>query len=257
MVEKGKQSTHSMLVIIAALNEEEGIGQTISELNSTLGNPPILVVDGRSTDRTAKIAKNLGAQVVIQDGIGKGDAIASAIKRADLTVDYIAITDADYTYPAEHIPKMIRILEAHPEVGMVCGNRFSGYLNLKGLNSFFYFGNRVIAFTHNFLNGVSLVDPLTGLRLVRASILNDWHVKSKGFDVEVELNHQVEREGFDIVEVPIQYRERLGEKKLGFRNSIEIFRRIMSEERQHTEFLNIMIQFFDRRFKFLVVHGFS
>ncbi len=39
---------------------------------------------------------------------------------------------------------------------MVCGNRFSGYLNLKGLNGVFYLGNRVIAFTHNFLNGVSL-----------------------------------------------------------------------------------------------------
>ena len=39
-------------------------------------------------------------------------------------------------------------------------------------------------------------------------------MKSKGFDIEVELNHRVEREGFGIVEVPIQYRVRLGEKKL-------------------------------------------
>jgi dolichol-phosphate hexosyltransferase len=229
VITKDKQSAPSMQVIIAALNEEQGIGHTISELNQTLGYPPILVVDGKSSDRTVEVAKNLGAQVILQDGLGKGDALASAIKRTELTADYVVITDADYTYPAEHIPEMIRILEEHPEVGMVCGNRFSGYLNLKGLNSFFYFGNRVIAFTHNFLNGVSLIDPLTGLRLVRASILKNWQVKSKGFDVEVELNHRVEREGFGIVEVPIQYRERLGEKKLGFRNSIEIFRRIMSE----------------------------
>jgi hypothetical protein len=54
-------------------------------------------------------------------------------------------------------------------------------------------------------------------------------VKSKGFDIELDLNHHVEREGFGIVEVPIQYRERLGEKNLGFRNSLEIFSRIMSE----------------------------
>lgn len=223
------QIAPSMQVVIAALNEEEGIGHTISELNRTLGSPPILVVDGRSTDRTVEVAKNQGAQVVVQDGIGKGDALASAIKCADLTKDYFVITDADYTYPAEYIPEMVRILEENPEVGMVCGNRFSGYLDLKGLNGFFYLGNRIIAFTHNFLNGVTLTDPLTGLRLVRASILRDWKVKSKGFDVEVELNHRVEREGFGIVEVPIQYRERLGEKKLGFRNSLEIFRRIMSE----------------------------
>jgi dolichol-phosphate hexosyltransferase len=230
MVEKrGDHSSVSVQVIIAALNEEEGIGYTVSEINRTLKNPKILVVDGRSTDRTVEVAKNLGAQVVFQDGLGKGNALAYAIKRGDLATDYIVITDADYTYPAKYIPEMIRILEEHPEVGMVCGNRFSGYLNLKGLSGFFYLGNRVIAFTHNFLNGVSLVDPLTGLRLVRASILKNWKVKSRGFDVEVELNHHVEREGFGIVEVPIQYRERLGEKKLGFRNSVEIFRRIMSE----------------------------
>jgi len=41
----------------------------------------------------------------------------------------------------------------------------------------------------NLLNGVALVDPLTGLRLIRSSILKGWKVKSKGFDVEVELNH--------------------------------------------------------------------
>ena len=66
---------------------------------------------------------------------------------------------------------MIRILDKNPDIGMVCGNRFSGYLDLKGLNSFFYLGNRFIAFAHNFLNGISLIDPLTGLRVVRAKIL--------------------------------------------------------------------------------------
>jgi dolichol-phosphate mannosyltransferase len=74
-----------------------------------------------------------------------------------------------------------------------------------------------------------LADPLTGLRVVRAGILRSWKVKSKGFDVEVELNHHVEREGFGIVEVPIQYRERLGEKKLGVKNGAEILKRIILE----------------------------
>jgi glycosyltransferase involved in cell wall biosynthesis len=229
-VGKGEvQGTPSTQVIIAALNEEEGIGLTISELNKTLKNSRILVVDGRSTDRTVKEAKSMGADVVFQDGLGKGDALAKAVKCSDLTVDYVVITDADYTYPAEYVPKIIKILEENPDVGMVCGNRFSGYLDLKGLNGIFYLGNRFIAFTHSFLNGVQLADPLTGLRVVRAGILKNWNVQSKGFDVEVELNHHVEREGFGIVEVPIQYRERLGEKKLGVRHGAEILRRIMLE----------------------------
>jgi dolichol-phosphate mannosyltransferase len=112
---------------------------------------------------------------------------------------------------------------------MVCGNRFTGYVDLKGLNGVFYLGNRIIALTHNFFNGVQLADPLTGLRVVRAEILRNWKVKSKGFDVEVELNHHVEQKGFGIVEVPIEYRERLGEKKLGVRHGAEILRRIMLE----------------------------
>jgi dolichol-phosphate mannosyltransferase len=232
LVEKGEmQGIPSMQVIIAALNEEEGIGLTIAEFRAKLGCPRVLVVDGRSTDRTVEIAKNMGADVVFQDGLGKGDALAKALEHSDLAVDYVVIADADYTYPAEYVPKMIRILEKNPDVGMVCGNRFNSHINPKALHSVFYFGNRLLAFTHNLLNGVSLTDPLTGLRVVRAEILRNWKVKSKGFDVEVELNHQVERKGFGIVEVPIKYRERLGEKKLGVRHGVEILRRIMLETR--------------------------
>ena len=223
------QGIPSTQVIIAALNEEEGVGPTIAELMNSLDSPRVLVVDGNSTDRTVEVAKNMGADIVFQDGLGKGDALAKAIKHADLTVDYVVITDADYTYPAQYIPQMIRILEENPDVGMVCGNRFNGHVDMKALHSVFYFGNRLIAYTHNFLNGVQLADPLTGLRVVRAGILRSWKVKSKGFDVEVELNHHVEREGFGIVEVPIQYRERLGEKKLGVRHGAEILKRIMLE----------------------------
>jgi len=53
-VEKGEErGIPSMQVIIAALNEEEGIGLTIAEFRAKLGSPRVLVVDGRSTDRTA------------------------------------------------------------------------------------------------------------------------------------------------------------------------------------------------------------
>jgi dolichol-phosphate mannosyltransferase len=195
----------------------------------TLDCPRVLVVDGRSTDRTVEVAENLGAAVLLQDGLGKGDAIAKAVAHVDSAVDFVVITDADYTYPAGYIPLMIRVLEKNPEVGMVCGSRFNGYVEKTALSSIFYLGNRFIAFAHNLLNGVALDDPLTGLRVVRAGIFRKWKVKSKGFDVEVELNHHVERLGFGIVEVPIKYRERLGEKKLGVKNGVEILKRILQE----------------------------
>jgi len=219
----------SMQVIIAALNEEEGIGLTISELKAYLGPVKILVVDGNSVDRTVEAAKSLGAEVIFQDGKGKGDAVAKAIGYVDQDADYVIITDADFTYSAEYIPKMVKILEENPRIGMVCGNRFGEHFDSDSQHDLFYFGNRLIAFTHNLLNGVQLSDPLTGLRVVRGEIFRNWKVKSKGFDIEVELNHHIEREGFGIAEVPIKYRERLGEKKLGVKHGAEIFKRIMLE----------------------------
>jgi glycosyltransferase involved in cell wall biosynthesis len=229
LIEKGYAQSCSTQVIIAALNEEPGIGLTIVELSENLHAQHVLVVDGNSSDRTMEIAKNCGADILLQDGVGKGDAISKALKCADLNVDYVVLTDADYTYPAEHVLEMIEILEQNPHVGMVCGNRFNGHLDTKALRSSFYFGNRLLAFAHNMLNGVALSDPLTGLRVIRAEILKDWSVKSKGFDVEVELNHQVERKGFKIVEVPIKYRQRLGEKKLKIKHGATILKRILLE----------------------------
>jgi dolichol-phosphate hexosyltransferase len=219
----------STKVIIAALNEEEGIGLTIAELQKYLDNPSILVVDGWSNDKTVEVAKNVGADIAFQDGVGKGDALAKAIACSDLAVDFVVLTDADHTYPAEYVPEMIRILEQNSGVGMVCGNRFNGNVDRKALRDIFYIGNRLIAFTHNYLNGIQLSDPLSGLRVVRADILRGWKVKSKGFDVEVELNHHVERMGFGIVEVPIRYRQRLGEKKLKARHGAVILKRILLE----------------------------
>ena len=220
---------YSAQVVIPALNEEPGIGLTIAEMKDILGEVSVLVVDGKSSDRTVEIAKNLGAKVLFQDGIGKGDAFAKALEHVDLDIDYVILTDADHTYPAEYIPEMICVLENNPKVGMVCGNRFSIKLQGKAFQSRFTFGNKLLALAHNILNGIDLQDPLTGLRVIRADILRKWTVKSKGFDMEVELNHQVTKQGYQTIEIPIVYRERMGEKKLKMKHGATILRRIMTE----------------------------
>jgi len=227
----GKEAArnHNIVVIIAALNEEEGIGLTLAEMRFNLNPKNVLVIDGHSSDRTVEIAKDTGAQVFFQDRLGKGDAIAKAVQHIDPDADFVVVTDADYTYPAEYVPKMIQILENNPSVGMVCGNRFSEQAEKKALHSLFYFGNKLLAFTHNLLNGVDLEDPLTGLRVIRAQILRDWKVKSRGFDIEVELNHHVEGKCYRILEIPIRYRRRLGEKKLKVSHGATILKRILIE----------------------------
>jgi len=228
--EKGEGK--SILAVVPSLNEEWGVGPTIAELRRYLGKPWILIVDGWSFDKTVKIAKDMGADVIFQQGNGKGDAIAEAIRYVKDNIgfiDYVVFTDADYTYPAEFIPKMIRILEENPDVGMVCGNRFNSHFRLRALRSMFYVGNRLLALTHNLLTGVDMRDPLTGLRVLRWEILKDWQPKSKSFDVEVELNHLVEGKGYRIVEIPIYYRPRLGDKKLKPKHGFTILKRILLE----------------------------
>ena len=228
------ETRYSAQLIIAALDEAPGIGLTIAEMKDTLGEISVLVVDGRSSDRTVEIAKNMGAKVICQDGVGKGDALTKALEHVDPNVDYVILTDADYTYPAEYVPAMIRILKENPLIGMVCGNRLNGHVDKEALHGVFHIGNKLLAFAHNMLNGVALQDPLTGLRVIRTEVLRGWHVKSKGFDIEVELNHLVERHGFKIQEIPICYRARLGEKKLKASHGFTILKRIFLE----TAFLN-------------------
>ncbi len=223
------QPIHPTEVFIAALNEEEGVGATISELSENLNVSRILVIDGHSYDRTVEIAKDHGAEIFFQDGRGKGDALAKAVECMDFDVEYVVITDADFTYPAERVPEMIEILENYPQVGMVCGNRFCNQVRGSAFQGRFTFGNKLLSFAHSLLNGIDLQDPLTGLRVIRADILRNWNIKSKGFDIEVELNHQVGKQGFETVEIPIEYRERLGEKKLKMKHGATILKRISYE----------------------------
>jgi glycosyltransferase involved in cell wall biosynthesis len=220
----------SVLVIIAALNEEAGIGPSLAELRMVLRDSRYLVVDGNSQDRTVEAAKEMGAEILFQEGVGKGQAIAQAIKHANSdVVKYVVFTDADYTYPAKSVPEMIQILEENPEVGMVTGNRFNHHLDLRAMKSPFYMGNRFLAWAQLLLNGITLNDPLTGLRAVKWSILKNWEPKSKGFDIEAEMNHRVENMGYTTVEIPIKYRCRLGAKKLKLRHGFSILKRIISE----------------------------
>ena len=218
----------SSQVIIASLNEKEGIGPTITEFQQTLP-ARFMVIDGNSTDGTAEIAQNLGAQVLFQDGKGKGDAIMKGLKNLHPQTKYVVFTDADHTYPSDSVPKMIEILDENPAIGMVCGNRFTNQIDDNAFYGSFSIGNQLIALAHKLLNRVLLSDPLTGLRVVRADVLKKWNVKSQGFDVEVELNREVRRQKFAMAEVPIRYRARMGKKKLRVKDGLPILKRILLE----------------------------
>ncbi len=79
-ISENKEAIASTQLVIAALNEEKGIGLTIAEMKDVLGDIPTLVIDGKSADKTVQLARNMGATVLSQDGTGKGDALAKALQ---------------------------------------------------------------------------------------------------------------------------------------------------------------------------------
>lgn len=218
-------------MIIPTLNEEEGIGPTIREIITTLGNMNILIIDGGSIDATREVALGLDSKVINQNGYGKGRAVAQVLKHLEPQTKFFVLMDGDYTYPAGKIPEMINILDLQPRVGMVLGKRKNTESLKEHLKCLatdrYYIGNRLLTLAHRLLNRITMKDPLTGLRVIRLECLKDWEPKASGFDIEVELNHHIKKMGWDIVEVPIKYRSRLGDKKLRVRDGFKILAMMM------------------------------
>ena len=120
-------------------------------------------------------------------------------------------------------------MESDSSIGMVSGNRFGSSKGKALFMRSFYMGNRILAAVHIVANGVKMRDPLSGLRVVRYDLLKNWIPKSLGFDIEVELNHHIAASGYSIREIPIEYRIRIGVKKLRRRDGWKILRRMLSQ----------------------------
>ncbi len=97
-------------VVMPSYNEEKAIPVMINEIKKHTSeyDTEIIVVDG-SKDKTAEIARSLGARVVIQEPRGHGIALRTAINEAKH--DIIITTDCDNTYPMDYIPKLIDIIK--------------------------------------------------------------------------------------------------------------------------------------------------
>src|SRR5690349_652833 len=126
----GTQSPVVLSVVIPAFNEREAIGKTIAEVRDSLSSLPIdyeiVVVDDGSSDGTLEVAQSSGARVMAnKENRGYGFSLKRGITSGNST--YVAIIDADGTYPARYLPRM---LEMAAEVDMVVGDRSANMTNV-------------------------------------------------------------------------------------------------------------------------------
>jgi dolichol-phosphate mannosyltransferase len=211
-------------VVLPTLNEEEAIGRVIQELKEA-GYRNILVVDGYSTDGTAKVAESNGAFVVFQHSRGKCGAVETAIE--NVKTPYLLVMDGDCTYD----PKDIESFLAHAErYDQIIGVRVRGRENIPLLNRF---GNWLITKVFNVLMGTKLSDVCSGMYLLRTDVARGLELNGKGFDVEVEIAAQTAISG-RVTEVPIGYRKRVGCQKLNsWRHGFQILRAVFGLARTY------------------------
>jgi dolichol-phosphate mannosyltransferase len=202
------------LVILPTLNEREGLAKTLDELFS-VGVPPdkILVVDGGSTDGTCDVARERGVRCIMQMGRGKAAAVRTAFKYAD--ADVLIVMDADFTYPAQHVRDLL---------AQDCDEVIGAKRELEpGAQRLLYrFGNWVLTKWFNLIFGTDLTDVLSGMYAVKKAAAADMEFASRGFGIESEIAAHVASTGGAICEVPIHYRRRVGQKKLGLRHGLHI-----------------------------------
>ncbi len=219
-----------IVVVIPALNEAGSIGMVLDEIFDVLKdeNFKVLVVDGRSTDGTDKIAKEKGAVVIYQSKIGYGNALAEGFMYAKerLNADILVMMDADLTYDAKDIPKLIKPIIAN-EADFVVGNRFRGMQ--KGSMSFVNrFGNRVLSWFVRKTLKINVHDTQCGIRAFKAELLKDINLTCEGMPFATEMLAEAKFASAKILETPVNYRPRIGKTKLNpIKDGLMIFGTIL------------------------------
>lgn len=193
-----------IVALIPCLNEEKAIGDVIKDLKSELPDIEIIVFDNNSTDHTAEVARQHGAQVILSPVRGKGNVVRHMFSVID--ADFYLLLDGDMTYPAKEAPKLITAA-IDEKIDMVVGQRLKRFKS-NSFPLFHEFGNHVISLTVNKLFGVNVTDILSGYRVMSREFVKSIPLLSQGFEIETELTLQACIKQFAIKEIPISYLER-------------------------------------------------
>ncbi len=195
--------------VIPCYNEEDGVRHVIEAMPRVVDE--IVVVDNNSTDRTAEVARSLGARVVSEQRKGYGAAYQAGIPAA--TKDIIVTLDGDGSYPPEEIPRLVDFLLENA-FDFVSASRFP--LRSKGSMNFMnQVGNRVLTLATLVLFFRPIEDSQSGMWVFKREVYPRLHARHPGMAFSEELKIEAIRaKGVRFGETRIDYRERIGEVKL-------------------------------------------
>ncbi|MGQ3410862.1 S-layer glycoprotein N-glycosyltransferase AglJ [Natrinema sp. LN54] len=200
-------SSDDVCVLIPTLDEAATIADVIEGFYEH-GYTNVVIVDGDSSDETREIARDHGAEVLVQSGSGKGQAVREALEY--ITVPYVLMVDGDGTYDPADADKMIEPLSRGYE--HVIGNRFADMDDdaMRALNGF---GNRMINRAFGFVHGANYEDILSGYRAFTVDSFERLSLDSDGFTIETELAVECVKHGVETTVVPISYSARPDESE--------------------------------------------
>ena len=202
----------SLSIVVPAYNEEGAIEHTIDDIRREMdatGVPyEIIVIDDGSSDRTLELARATGVLVdTNQVNTGYGASLKRGIKHAQY--EYVAIIDADGTYPARYLPLMLAMCRNQD---MVVGDRGAAMKNVPWVRKPAKF---ILNNFASFLAERRLNDLNSGLRVFRKSELVPFiPLLPQKFSFTTTITLCMACNGKRMIYTPIQYGKRVGKSKI-------------------------------------------
>jgi glycosyltransferase involved in cell wall biosynthesis len=201
-------------VVFPAYNEAPNIRRAVEDFLVPGVVDEVLVVDNNSRDGTATEAAMTPARVVTEPKQGYGHALRRGLREA--TGDLIILAEPDGTFIGRDVLKLLAYSE---DFDVVCGTRTTRELVWTQANMgwFLRVGNWAVAKLLQVLfDGPSLSDCGCTLRLAHRravdAIQNELTVGGSHFLPEMVI--LALRKNLKVIEVPVNYRGRIGESKI-------------------------------------------
>jgi len=203
-------------VIIPAKDEAKAIGPVVNglkKLRDDDGNAiidDIVVCDNGSTDGTATIARNAGAQVISQRQPGYGIACLTAMTKTR-EADIVVFMDGDNAFLAEQGIVLIDAVASGADLAI--GSRTLGKCERGALTPPQRFGNRLASYLIHWLWGATVSD-LGPFRAISQQALQRLAMEDESFGWTIEMQIKAIQQGMMVVERPVDTLRRLGHSKI-------------------------------------------